>query len=123
MVREIRTAANGRVGRMWSNWAGDQTCSPTRTLRPRTAGEIASAPGPLRVPGSGHSFSDCALTDGTLLDLAALDTIEIEIERGRARVGAGVTLRAIPRALRDAGLALANLGDIDAQTVAGAVST
>src|SRR4051794_35961220 len=103
MVREIRTGANGRVGRMWSNWAGDQTCAPVRTLRPRTAGEIAEAPGPLRVAGSGHSFSDCALTGGTLLDLAALDTIEIE--RDRARVGAGVTLRALNRALRDAGLA------------------
>ena len=108
---------------MWTNWAGDQQCSPTRVVRPRGVDEVAAAlaDGPVRVAGSGHSFSDCALTDGTLLDLGALDSIEIDGDR--ARVGGGVTIRALNEALRDAGRALANLGDIDAQTVAGAVST
>src|SRR5215208_5078996 len=108
---------------MWSNWAGDQRCSPGRVLRPRSLDEVgeAVAAGAVKVAGSGHSFSDCALTDATLLELGALNAIEIDGDR--ARVGAGVTIRALNEALRDDGLALANLGDIDAQTVAGAVST
>jgi L-gulono-1,4-lactone dehydrogenase len=108
---------------MWSNWAGDQRCSPAEVVRPRGVDEVvaAVANGPVKVAGSGHSFSDCALSDHRLLDLGALDSVEMDA--GRARVGAGVTIRALNAALADAGLALANLGDIDAQTVAGAVST
>src|SRR5207302_9977697 len=42
---------------------------------------------------------------------------------GRVRVQAGITIRELGRELDARGLALENVGDIDAQTLAGAIST
>lgn len=78
----------------------------------------------MRVAGSGHSFNDIVATDGHLLSLTRMDRVlEADGERGVARVQAGITLRALGEALADHGLALENQGDIDAQTLAGALAT
>jgi len=115
---------------MWSNWAGDQRCTPARVLAPASVDELAAAVVAagadglrVRAHGSGHSFTPIALSDGLLIDCSRLGTIDVDREAGLVRAGAGVTLAALNRALDDAGMALANLGDIDTQTVAGAVST
>src|SRR3989442_9663983 len=49
--------------------------------------------------------------------------LDVDPAAGLARVQAGITIRELGRALREHGLALENVGDIDAQTIAGAIST
>ena len=59
-----------------------------------------------------------------LLDLDELSgLVEVDRERARVRVLAGTRLHQIPRLLAPFGLAMANLGDIDRQSIAGAIST
>lgn len=115
----------------WTNWAGDENCSPARYLRPRSVQEVASAIGTaaargqtVRVVGAGHSFSDLVCTDGTLLNLDKISGIQhVDHEAGLVTVGAGTRLFDLNVALNAVGLALPNLGDIDRQSVAGAMST
>ncbi len=113
----------------WRNWAGNQRVHPARIVSPASAGEVAAAitqaaAGGLTVKavGSGHSFTGAAATDGVQLRLdrlAGLRTVDGHL----VTVGAGMTLAALNTALARHGLALPNLGDIDAQTVAGALAT
>ncbi len=119
----------------WRNWAGTARGHPRAIVRPRTGEEVAAlvaeavdAGERVRATGSGHSFTDCATTTGTQIDLGALDRVEWvgppAADGSRpVRVGAGITLRRLCTELADRGLALANMGDIDTQTLAGAVST
>jgi L-gulono-1,4-lactone dehydrogenase len=76
------------------------------------------------VAGAGHSFTEAALTDGTMIDLAALSgTIDADPGSGLVRVGGGTVLADLSEELHRLGLAMENLGDIDRQTIAGAIST
>jgi FAD-linked oxidoreductase len=78
----------------------------------------------VRAVGSGHSFSDIGLTAGHLLSLRRMaGVVESDVGTGLVRVQAGMTLRALGEELALLGLALENQGDIDAQALAGAVST
>ena len=115
----------------WSNWAGNQRSTAALVVRPRTVEEVAAAiraatdaGRTIRAVGSGHSFTATALTDGHRLDLADLDTgVHVDTGRRLVTVPAGMTLHALNDLLASHGLALPNLGDIDVQTVAGALST
>src|SRR6478672_4477856 len=112
----------------WRNWSGSQRCAPARVVRPRTRAELAAAvaegPGPVRVAGAGHSFSGAATTDGTLLSLDALARVlDADRASGLVRVEAGIRLHALSAELHSRGLAMPNLGDIDVQSLAGALST
>src|SRR6476661_10737115 len=74
--------------------------------------------------GSGHSFTDIALTDGVMLDPSRLTGVTaVDREALTVTVLAGTPLHELNARLRGLGLALHNMGDIDRQTVAGAVST
>lgn len=76
--------------------------------------------------GAGHSFTACAVTDGVLLNLDRLAGIEsVRPAEGGALVTvfAGTRLHELNRMLWSLGLAMTNLGDIDVQTIAGAIST
>jgi L-gulonolactone oxidase len=112
---------------MWTNWARSHFCAPARVLRPGSRAEVAAAvaaAGEVRVAGSGHSFTGAPLTGDTLLLLDRLDRV-LDADRASrlVRVEAGITLRALTRALEARGLALPNLGDIAAQTLGGALAT
>ena len=115
----------------WRNWAGTATARPARRAQPKTEAEIsaavkdAAAAGlPVRALGSGHSFTPAAATTGLALDLSLWTGVTAADTRtGLVTVRAGTTLRALNAALAELGLALANLGDIDAQTIAGALAT
>ncbi|MFI6261698.1 D-arabinono-1,4-lactone oxidase [Micromonospora sp. NPDC051006] len=115
----------------WSNWAGNQRGTATTILRPARTDDVAeavrvarAAGNRIRVAGSGHSFTAIALADDQRMELAALDTgVRVDAERRLVTVPAGMTLRALNDLLARHGLALPNLGDIDAQTIAGAIST
>ena len=110
----------------WVNWSGSQRATPERFERPTTRAELARAvahgPGPVRVAGAGHSFSAGAVTGGTLLSLDALDRV-LDVDGTLVRVEAGIRLKALSRELHMRGLAMPNLGDIDAQSLAGALAT
>ena len=115
----------------WRNWAGTATATPARRAQPRGEAEIsaavkdAAAAGlPVRALGSGHSFTPAAATSGLALDLSLWTGVTAADTRtGLVTVRSGTTLRALNAALAEFGLALANLGDIDAQTISGALAT
>jgi L-gulono-1,4-lactone dehydrogenase len=115
----------------WSNWTGDQRCRPAEIVRPRDRDELAAAISvaagagrKVSVAGAGHSFTEAVLTDGTMIDIAALSgVIGADRASGLVRVGAGTVLADLNEELHGLGLAVENLGDIDRQTIAGAIST
>jgi len=116
---------------MWRNWTGDQACEPAVRERPGSVADVAAAVRRaagagrrVRVAGAGHSFVPAVLTDGTLFVLDRLaGVVDADRPSGRVRVRAGTTIGALSEALAGHGLALENLGDIDRQTIAGAVAT
>jgi L-gulono-1,4-lactone dehydrogenase len=115
----------------WANWAGTYRITALATAYPNDAAELAalvrSAAGEgLRVKavGSGHSFTDAAMTSGLRVSLDRLASVgSVDPATGVVTVGAGMTLRQLNALLAAHGLALPNLGDIDAQTVSGALAT
>jgi L-gulono-1,4-lactone dehydrogenase len=115
----------------WTNWAGDQSCRPAEIVAPRGREELAEAVGraatagrKVSVAGSGHSFTEAALTGGTLVRAEALSgVIDADAASGLVRVGGGTVLADLNEELARLGLAMENLGDIDRQTIAGAIST
>ena len=112
----------------WVNWSRTWQCRPAAFERPATRAELAAvvgrAAGPVRVAGAGHSFTPGALTSGTLLSLERLDhVLDADPASGLVRVEAGISLHRLSRELHFRGLALPNLGDIDAQSLAGALAT
>jgi len=124
----METASEHRV---WRNWAGTATAAPARWRRPGSEAEIAAAVKDaaasgltVRALGSGHSFTAVAATSGVALDLSGWTGITAADTRtGLVTVRSGTRLRALNAELSGLGLAMANLGDIDVQTLAGALST
>lgn len=115
----------------WTNWAGTASADPRHLHTPRDTGEIAAvvveaaADGrQVRARGSGHSFTPIAVTDSDAINLGAWTGISSVDADGRlVTVRSGTTLKRLNAELDGLGLAMTNLGDIDAQTIAGAVST
>jgi L-gulonolactone oxidase len=112
----------------WTTWAGSVTATPAHVVRPATVEElqraVADATGPVKAVGSGHSFTPIAVTAGTQVRLDRLTgLVAVDHERRTATVRAGTTIAELNRLLDAEGLALSNLGDIDRQTVSGALST
>jgi L-gulonolactone oxidase len=115
----------------WRNWAGDQSCLPAERLAPQGREELANAVATaaaagrkVSVVGSGHSFTEAAMTGGTMIDLSALSgVIDADRSSGLVKVAGGTVLAQLNEELSELGLAMENLGDIDRQTIAGAIST
>ena len=111
----------------WRNWSGSVRTAPRELTRPRTVAELSAIVArsqQLRVTGAGHSFMPLCETGGTLLDLSALEgEIEVAADRRTAWVPAGLSLRKLTPALWDRGLSLFNQGDVDPQSLAGALAT
>jgi L-gulonolactone oxidase len=112
----------------WRNWAGNQRTHPVRTVTARSAAEVAEAVVAagregLRVKalGSGHSFTGIGVPDGVAVRPPAGPGITVD--GALATVPAGMTLRTLNALLWEHGRALPNLGDIDAQTISGAIAT
>lgn len=82
----------------------------------------------VRPLGSGHSFSAIGQPVDVAVDLTRLTRLtKVEVDPGgenaRVRVGGGITLHELNTTLEAIGLAMPNLGDIDAQTITGALAT
>lgn len=112
----------------WQNWSGNVRCPRSRIERPSDVNALAKlihahrGSGALRALGSGHSFVPFWADGDTLLDLSALSGLQA-VADGVARFSAGTPLHAIGPMLAPHDLALVNMGDIDRQTLAGAVAT
>ncbi|MEH6796025.1 MAG: D-arabinono-1,4-lactone oxidase [Rhodococcus sp. (in: high G+C Gram-positive bacteria)] len=122
------------IERSWQNWAGNQHAFPSDRAEPTSADELrvvlagaVERSRTVRCVGAGHSFTPIAVTDGVQISLDSLRGIEsvVRDDDGSAQVTvlAGTRLRELTAQLWDLGLAMTNLGDIDEQSVAGAIST
>jgi L-gulonolactone oxidase len=116
-------------GTRWRNWAGNERAS-VEVVRPASAAEVAdvlsrvAASGRrVRPIGSGHSFSAIGRPEQLQLACDRLDDIGDVGDDGLVTVGAGTTLHRLNAELVRSGRSLTNLGDIDRQTVAGALAT
>jgi len=118
-------------GRLWRNWSGIASGRPETVVYPDSIEQVASVVrscaergAKLRVVGSGHSFTALVPTDQVLMSLDAMQgVIQIDRERGLAEVWAGTKLKRLGEELLSLGWAQENLGDINHQSVAGAIST
>jgi L-gulonolactone oxidase len=118
-------------GGEWRNWTGDEGCRPQVVAHPRSVEEVAESVGlaaregwRVRAAGAGHSFSDIARSDGMLISLDRMqEVLDVDRSSGLVRVQGGIAIAALNAELAGHGLAMENLGDIDVQSIAGAIST
>jgi FAD-linked oxidoreductase len=118
-----------RPGAPWQNWGRSVRATPAHLALPRSIDEVVEVVGIARDAGStvkavgaGHSFTAIAATTGVQLDLGALQGV-LGVDGNLVTLAAGTRLHQLPALLAPHGLALANMGDIDRQTIAGATST
>jgi L-gulono-1,4-lactone dehydrogenase len=116
---------------VWTNWGGTASCRPAEVELPTSEEEIVAAlkraeqgGERVKVPGSGHSFTDIACTGGRMIKLDNYGKVlEVDAAAKTVTVEAGITIWALAEELARHGLAFPNLGDIGYQTIAGAIST
>jgi L-gulono-1,4-lactone dehydrogenase len=124
-------SASAASAAQWHNWAGNVTASPRRTARPASADEVAAEVRraaedrlTVRMTGSGHSFTPTAAADGVLLRPDRLTAIRsVDAATRTVTAEAGCPLHVLNAELLARGLSLANMGDIQVQTLAGATQT
>jgi len=111
----------------WSNWSGSVTATPREIARPKGLSElsqIVARAAKVRVVGAGHSFMPLCETDGVLLQLDALEgELTVNSDKTRAWAPAGWSLAKLTEALWRQGASLLNQGDVNPQSLAGAIST
>jgi FAD-linked oxidoreductase len=114
----------------WTNWA-DTVRADVSVAAPATVRELAEVITAAAVRGrrvkpigAGHSFTAIGATDGVQLRLDRLSGI-VAADRAANTVTvlAGTRLHALNASLWRLGMSLTNLGDIDVQTISGAIST
>jgi L-gulono-1,4-lactone dehydrogenase len=115
----------------WGNWAREQFCVPSAIVRPTSEAELvevvaraAQRGERVRAVGTGHSFTDCACTDGLMIDMTGLQrVVSADPASGKVAIEGGAKLHALGPQLAEHGLGLENQGDIDAQSITGATAT
>jgi FAD-linked oxidoreductase len=115
----------------WRNWGRNVVVDPHHVEMPRDEEEVvdllarAEREGlSVRPVGAGHSFAPIAETRGVTVRLDRLSGLRWVDPKGTVVcVRAGTRLRDLTPLLAAHGLALENMGDIDTQTLAGAIST
>jgi L-gulonolactone oxidase len=119
------------MAEIWRNWGRSAIAHPQRIAEPpdeQAVVDLVTAAARhghrVRPVGAGHSFTPIAATDSILVRLDRLTGVhQVDPETGEVTLGAGTRLADIPALLKPHRLAMENLGDIDRQTIAGAVST
>lgn len=110
----------------WSNWSGSVT-APADITRPTGEDELAAlvrGAAKVRATGAGHSFMPLCQSDDLILGLDRLaGEMTIAADRRTAHIPAGWSIKRLTAALWDEGLALANQGDVNPQSLAGAMAT
>ncbi|MDT0649009.1 D-arabinono-1,4-lactone oxidase [Autumnicola edwardsiae] len=117
--------------REWKNWSGSLRFTPGKVVTPESEDEIVQLikkarkdNKKLRVVGAGHSSSPLVKTEDILLSLKNFKGVEApDLQKNLATVLAGMTIKEAGKDLYRHGLAMHNTGDVDVQTVAGAIGT
>lgn len=119
----------------WRNWAHTAQADPETIVTPSSEGELGAVltwarenARTVKPVGAGHSFTDCATTSGTLIQLdhfTGIEWVGTPAPDGSVlvRIAAGMRLADLCTELAARGLALPNMGDIDKQTISGAINT
>ncbi|WP_180144443.1 D-arabinono-1,4-lactone oxidase [Acinetobacter sp. YH12052] len=111
----------------WENWSGAQKSIPKSFIQPKNLEQlmdVVQSQPKIRMVGAGHSFSPLAKTTDTLVSLDHLKGIlDIDAERCQSTVQAGTRLFDLGEKLASFDQALINQGDIDRQSLAGAIAT
>lgn len=127
MLSMIKTT----TGITWKNWAHTFVSHPEKILSPSTINEVstlvkqaAEEGRNIRVVGAGHSFTRLVETNDWLISLDSLSGIESsDIDNGTVTVFGGTRLYQLGEELGREGFSQENLGDINVQSIAGAIST
>jgi len=110
----------------WSNWSGSVTAGG-QVARPQSEDELTAlvrSAHKLRVTGAGHSFMPLCESGELIISLDDMaGAMRIAADRRTAKIPAGWSIRRLTAALYDEGLALANQGDVNPQSLAGAMAT
>jgi L-gulono-1,4-lactone dehydrogenase len=122
---------SGSSAHTWTNWGGNVTARPHRLVRPKQEAELvelvrtAAATGSrVKAIGAGHSFTAIAKADDVLVDLRSYQRVlRVDSATNQVTVQAGIALSQLNAELDRVGLAMANMGDIAYQSIAGAIST
>lgn len=128
----------------WHNWSGSVQAKPREIVRPRSIDELARKVEEygrngrrIRVVGTGHSFTPLAQSDDILISLDDMQGVEpVKIIEGgevtekmggkdvtQVSVLGGTKIHYLSEQLFACNLAQENLGDIDVQSISGAIST
>lgn len=111
----------------WHNWSGSVAAQPVRIAAPKTEDELALLmrdAAKVRAVGAGHSFTPLCETAGTLIQLAELDSrIDVVADGRSVWAPGGWSLKRVAEALWKIGYSLPNQGDVDPQSLAGAIAT
>lgn len=110
----------------WSNWSGSVSATAEVT-RPQNEDELSAlvrSAHRLRVTGAGHSFMPLCESGELIVSLEDMaGALYVAADRQTARIPAGWSIRRLTAALWEEGLALANQGDVNPQSLAGAMAT
>ena len=114
----------------WKNWSGSQQHQARQLAQPRSVPELQDLLSQasdqhlkVRPIGSAHSFVPF-WTDDILLSLDQMKGIvHVDKDQDQVTMLAGTKLHEIGPPLWDAGYSMTNMGDIDRQSIAGAIGT
>jgi FAD/FMN-containing dehydrogenase len=115
----------------WSNWSGSVRFTPAEKSAPASVAEVqaavrlaTAANRGVRAIGSGHSFVPLCETRGLQLVTSRLRGVaSVDVKKREAWILGGSKLYQIGEPLRQAGLALSTMPDIDRQALAGSIAT
>lgn len=115
----------------WSNWSGSLKFTPGEFIQPQSEDQLASIVKEcykngrkIKLAAAGHSSSPLVKTRQNLINLDHFKKlVSIQSTEGTAKLQTGMTVHESGKALQKLGLALFNTGDVDIQTLAGAIST
>lgn len=111
---------------VWRNWSGSQYGS-AEIFKPRQINELKKllkSYAHIRAVGAGHSFSALVKTDEVVINLDRFKgVVAFDEDQTQCTVQAGTRLYDLGEYLAPINQALLNQGDIDQQSLAGAIST
>ena len=113
----------------WSNWSGSLRFTPAIVAVPANEEELSqiirragAENRTVRVWGAGHSSTPLVQTPDILVSMERLKGI-VSREGNTVTIRSGMMLKEANEVFLKLGLALENLGDVDLQSLAGAIST
>jgi FAD/FMN-containing dehydrogenase len=115
----------------FENWAHTLRFKPAQFCQPESEADVIAIVkdaltkgGTVRTQGTGHTWANFVVTDGTLVQLDKMNKgLTADVLNHRYTVQAGIRITDLIENLAGDGLAMKNLGSITAQSIAGAIST